>query len=358
MQTFKKWLPRVALALIAMAMGAVLTRTFLAGPSDAPQPKNFKAADRTALSQDGAPDFRGAIAPPGTVAGQGIIEPRDREVKVGAAVSGVIAKIFVNEGDSVKAGTPLIELQDDVERAAVQTAQAQLEKASAGARREEREALGADARSAEARAQLSQINARRIHGLFLKGAATEDDDDKAAYQTRIDQAAAAAAGSRSEQAHAGWRLEVAVSQGQLDEAQAQLGRLTVRAPSDGTILQLVVRAGEFYSTVAQTSSPLLTIGDLTRIRARLDLDERDVAAVRLGQRGFVTAEAFGDRKFPGTVVDIARRMGRKNLRSDEPTERIDTKIREVVLELDDGHELVQGLRVSGFLAAPAVVAKR
>ena len=357
METLKKWLARGALTAVALGMAAVLTTTFLSGASDAPRPKDYVAAKRDAISRDGSRDFKATVSQDGMVAGQGIVEPRDREVKVGAPVGGVIAHILVKEGDLVKKDQPLIALASEVEGAAVEAAQAQLDKARSGQRTEEQRALADDASSARARAELSAINARRIATLVEKGAATKDDGDKAAYQLRIDEAAAGAAEARAAQARTGWTLDVAVAKAQLDQAKAQLDRLTIRSPIDGTVLQLVVREGEYYSVAGQTQTSLVTVGDLSKIRARLDVDERDVASVHLGQRGYVTAEAFGDRKFPGTVVDIARRMGRKNLRSDEPTERIDTKIREVVLELDDGHELVQGIRVMGYLEGGKRVAQ-
>lgn len=74
-----------------------------------------------------------------------------------------------------------------------------------------------------------------------------------------------------------------------------------------------------------------------------------MARVKLGQPGRVLADAFGAREFPGRVVEVGWQMSRKNVRSDEPTERIDTKILEVVLELDDGRDLLTGLRVVGDL---------
>jgi hypothetical protein len=67
-------------------------------------------------------------------------------------------------------------------------------------------------------------------------------------------------------------------------------------------------------------------------------------------------EAY-DKKFTGRVVDIAQRMGRKNQRTDDPTERIDTKIREVVMELDDARELVPGLRATGYLSETKLESK-
>jgi hypothetical protein len=71
--------------------------------------------------------------------------------------------------------------------------------------------------------------------------------------------------------------------------------------------------------------------------------------VRLGQRAYVTADAYGDRKFWGHVIRLGQEMGPKNLRTDEPTERVDKKILETLIQLDDGHGLPVGLRVDSFV---------
>ena len=85
---------------------------------------------------------------------------------------------------------------------------------------------------------------------------------------------------------------------------------------------------------------------------RIDIDERDVARLRIGARGFATADAWSDKQFTGKVVEISRRFGRKNVRTDDPIERIDTKILEVVLELDDAKTLIPGQRVLSFVEVP------
>jgi HlyD family secretion protein len=64
---------------------------------------------------------------------------------------------------------------------------------------------------------------------------------------------------------------------------------------------------------------------------------------------YVKAEAYGDRRFTGKVVRIGEALGRKNVRTDEPTERVDTKILETLIELDPGQTLPIGLRVDAFL---------
>jgi hypothetical protein len=81
----------------------------------------------------------------------------------------------------------------------------------------------------------------------------------------------------------------------------------------------------------------------------MDVDERDIAKVRAGARAWVTADAFPSARIVGKVAEIGRRMGRKNVRTDEPTERIDTKILEVVIDLDEPGQLVPGLRVMSYV---------
>jgi len=82
------------------------------------------------------------------------------------------------------------------------------------------------------------------------------------------------------------------------------------------------------------------------------MDETDIARVQVGQRAYVTADAFDGRKFWGRVTRIGGELGRKNVRTDEPTERVDTKILETLVQFDDGRELPAGLRVDSFIIVP------
>jgi multidrug resistance efflux pump len=294
--------------------------------------------------------------------GDGIVEPADRESKVSAAVDGRIQSVEVKEGDRVKAGDILVVLDNDVEKAALLAAErdvaaqrAQLSRTSAGQRHEEIQAAIADAESARARAALSRDSLARTRVLAQGGAATPDELDKAVHQTDIDQKAYEAAEARKSQAVDGARRDdVAIEAAKLEannaragQARAEYEQKIVRAPIDGEILQVKIRAGEFFNT--KGSDPLVILGDTRVLRVRMDLNERDVARVRAGQKSFALLPAYGDRRFPGHVVEVGRRMGRKNVRSDDPTERIDTKILEVVCELDTPEGLVPGLRVTNYI---------
>jgi HlyD family secretion protein len=311
MASIRNWASRIGMiAGVLFVVGSVVG-TLTAGAADEPTGKAYTNAGRDVAGDTS--DRRG-LPPAGAISGNGIVEPADREVKLGSEVPGLIAKIDVKEGETVKAGTPLVELLADAERAEVEAAKADLD-------------------ASQNRAALSAAVSARVDRLAKSGASTGDEQDRASYQAAIDKASVKQAEAR------------------LLQARATLDRLTIKAPIDGTILQMVVRAGEYYNPAS--GGAIATIGDLSKIRVRMDVDERQIAQVKIGQPGFVTAKAFGEVKFAGHVVEIASRMGRKNVRTDEPTERIDTKIREVVIELDDGHELVQGLRVVGTLEPDA-----
>ena len=95
------------------------------------------------------------------------------------------------------------------------------------------------------------------------------------------------------------------------------------------------------------------LGDLAREWIAAD---RPFLGVCLGLQALFEFSEEADTRglgvFPGRVVRVGQILGRKNFRTDEPTERVDTKILETLLELEDGHELPIGLRVQAFVAAP------
>ena len=71
----------------------------------------------------------------------------------------------------------------------------------------------------------------------------------------------------------------------------------------------------------------------------------------VGASAYVTADAFGAERFTGKVVEVSRRFGRKNIRTDDPIEKNDTKVLETVIELESNTRLVPGQRVSSFITA-------
>ena len=351
------------LVLGALTLFGVILRGVAEGPPNLARAADSEKAKREAVPMTGGKDQHGAAVQEGDfVAGNGVVEPNGREIRVAASVPGRVARILVKEGDFVEPGAPLVELESVVERAGLRAAEAEVhgaqadfDRVSRGLRREDVDAVIDEANSSRSRADLSKGTLQRLEALSKAGGVSVDELDRARQSAASDDSLARAADARRRGALAGSRAEdilaakarLELSRARRDQSQAQLDRLTVNAIQAGEILQVKARAGEYYNV---QGDPLLILGDTRTLRVRLDIDERDVAKVAVDASAIVTAEAFRDKKFKGKVVEIGRRMGRKNVRTDDPNERFDTKILEVIVLLEDSKPLVPGERVTGFVA--------
>jgi HlyD family secretion protein len=145
------------------------------------------------------------------------------------------------------------------------------------------------------------------------------------------------------------QANLSAARAKLDEARALLAKTFLHSPIDGRVLRKQHRAGESVSNGSTVPDPIFTLGDTRSLRVRVDVDEADIRKIALNQKAYVTADAYGDKKFWGYVVRIGQELGRKNVRTDEPTERVDMKILETLIQLDDRTELPIGLRVNSFI---------
>ena len=297
-------------------------------------------------------------------AGPGVVEALSEEIRVSSQVGGRLQRVLVDEGDAVSAGQVLAVIENADYRARVASAEATLRLREADARRihngaREQERRDAAAALREADAVLANVAAdvQRRRDLFKETVISRAELDKAEEQFGVARARVDSARERVSLVEAGAREEeraradadVALARASLDEARATLEKTFVRAPIDGVVFRRHRRAGESVST--QFDSPIVTLADRSRVRVRVDVDETDVAKLGDGQPAYVTAAAFGDRRFAGRVVRVGRMLGKKNIRTDEPAERIDTKVLETLVELDDGRELPLGLRVQAFITS-------
>jgi HlyD family secretion protein len=295
--------------------------------------------DKAAAAADYAPatglDVKVGLPVAGEVGGAGAIEPLDRPVSLAPEVSGVVAEVLVQEGQTVTQGQDLVRLHDATARADTDAARAEARVASA-----EVTAVRADADAASARADLSRAAAERSAALVARSATTPEDHDRAERTRDADAATARAASARTDQASA--RLRAAEARVAL--AEARVAQLTVRAPIAGEVLQILVRPGE----AASPQAGLLIMGDTSKLRARIDVNERDVTALRVGLPARVRVEGSVE-DLPGRVVEVARRVGRKNVRTEDPTDRQDVRFVETVVELDAAPRVPVGIRVSGYI---------
>jgi ABC exporter DevB family membrane fusion protein len=295
-------------------------------------------------------------------AGPGRVEPLSEEVRIGAEIGGKLDRVAVEEGDAVRKGQVLAVLVNDDFRARVQSAEADLgvkeadeRRVTNGAREQERQEAAASVRETEAVLESTQADNRRRHELYNEAVISREELDRAdqdlgVARARLDAArqhhAFVDADAREEDA-ARAHADLELSRAKLAEARAMYAKTFIRSPIDGIVLRKHRRQGESVST--QFDSPIVTVADRSTVRVRVDIDETDVGKISIGQHAYVTADAFGDRRFGGRVVRVGQLLGKKNVRTDEPTERIDQKILETLIEIEDGHELPIGLRVQAFV---------
>ncbi len=296
------------------------------------------------------------------VAAPGRVEAISEELRVSSELSGRLKAVKVEEGDRIRRGQVLAELENAEYRARVGEAEAEVARRSAefrrivnGARAQERQEAQAGFQAAEAVRNNAKSEADRRRGLADRNVISRDEAERFERAYRVAQAQAEqtkqhfelldAAAREEDRAKA--EAELAASLAQLAEARAYFEKSFIRAPIDGVILRKLRHSGESVST--QFDSPVITMADDSQLRVRIDVDEGDVSKLRAGQRAYVTAEAYGSQKFWGRVIRVGRILGRKNIRTDEPSEHIDTKILETVVELETRVGLPLGLRVDSYI---------
>lgn len=298
------------------------------------------------------------------ISGPGRVEPYSEDIRMGAEISGRLKSVFVEEGQAVRRGQVLAELVNDDYRAQVASTEAEVSQKEAelrktfnGARREERRQAWSSVEEAQAVMANAKSEMHRHQKLYEAGVISQEENDrfdkeyevaKAQYQAKVESHTLIDEATREEdRSIASANLEAAKAK--LAEARALYAKTFLRSPIDGTVLRKHHRAGENVSNGSTTPDPIFTLGDTHILRVRIDVDETDVSKLVLGQKAYVTADAYGDRKFWGHIVQIGQELGRKNIRTDEPTEHVDTKILETLIQLDDGAALPIGIRVDSFI---------
>jgi ABC exporter DevB family membrane fusion protein len=298
------------------------------------------------------------------IAGPGLIEPISEDIQLDSQLSGKLKSVNVSEGDSVRKGQVLATLENDDYRAELASAAALVEakeailrKVTNGARTQEREEAQAEVRETQAVMANAEAELARRRELYQSGVVSREEYErytreyevaKERYQEKANHYSLLNASSREEDISLA-EADVRLAQATDAEATAKYEKTVIKSPIDGIVLRIHHRSGESVTNSVSIPDPVLTIGDARVLRVRVDIDEADVNKIRVGQRAYVTAEAYGKQKIWGHVVRVSELLGPKKVRTDEPTERVDRKFLETLVELDSGAQLPVGLRVDTFI---------
>jgi HlyD family secretion protein len=234
----------------------------------------------------------------------GKIEPRT-QVKVSADVMGKIVQLPVKEGDRVKKGQLMLQLDDTQYRSTY--SQARAARATADAR----------LRDSESALEVNEANYARQKALFEQHLLSQAEWDQATTAHESSRAAVAAA-----------REEVSRSQAALEGASDVLSKCRFLAPFDGVVSALNVENGEVVitGTMNNPGTEILVVSDLSRMLVRADVDETDVVDVKIGQKAKITVDALPDTSFPGTVTEIGNTAKRTLTAGSEGQTNFDVKV--------------------------------
>ena len=241
----------------------------------------------------------------------GVVEGLGEPLDVQFEVPGRIRRVLVQEGQKVRKDDVLAELEPELFELAVNMAEADLRMA-----------------------QLQSQNLETVQ-------ATGSDETGTVRQASLPRSTKA-----TEQLMATSRVEHAELA--LQREQIQLQKAQVHSPMDGTVVECVVRPGEVVPQLGNSAA--FRIADRTKTRVRAWIEELDAMDVHPGLSAAVVASGSVDRKFRGTVISCAGYVQPKAERHLNPGERLDVRVREIVVELKDGEELLLGLPVEVFIA--------
>jgi HlyD family secretion protein len=227
------------------------------------------------------------------------------QVKISADIMGKVVILNVKEGDPVKKGQLLLQLDDTQYRSA--HAQAVAAQSSAKAR----------VREAESALRVSDANYTRQKALFEQKLLSQAEWDAA---TNTHEGARAALATAQE--------EVTRSSAAAVGAADNLGKCRFVAPFDGVLSALNVEKGEIVitGTMNNPGTQIMTVSDLSRMLVRAEVDETDVVDMKLGQKAKISVDAFPDTTFTGTVTEIGNTAKRSAISTVEGQTNFEVKV--------------------------------
>lgn len=238
------------------------------------------------------------------LSGSGYLVPAQPFIAVGSRVAGRIERYLVEEGDHVRAGQPMVELDATPFRASADQARASLV-------------------SARAQLELAESQLRRANELRVAGVLSEDAQQRSESEARVA------------------RARVAELEAVLERSRTDLADAVIRAPTDGVVLETYKQPGEIAVPGGFSGSgDLLRLANLSELRAQLDVNESDLPRVFRDQEAEIVPDAFPETRYAGRVVKLSPQIDRQKgtreveVRVLEPDEKLlpDMSVRVIFFE--------------------------
>ena len=273
------------------------------------------AALRSARNLVPTPMVSDAPTPPyqAFVAGAGLVEANTENIAIGTQIAGIVSDIYVQIGSDVRKDDPLFTIDNRAQRALVASRQAAVQIA--------------EPQLADAQYELKLAESLVPQGITIEAR----DRDRFAMQ----KAEALLVQARAD----------------LNSAQTDLERLTVRAPVTGQILQLKIRTGEF-AQIGVLAQPLILMGNVQPLHVRVDVDENEAWRVRKGAPATGYLRGNKEINTPLAFVRFEPYVIPKVSLTGAPGERVDTRVMQVIYSFPRGELAIQpGQRMDIYIDA-------
>jgi HlyD family secretion protein len=217
-----------------------------------------------------------------TVSATGKVQP-ETELKISPEVAGEIIELPVEDGMSIKKGDLLVKIKPDSYKALLEQQEAAISSAKATNLQQKATMMKTEQ---DLKRADDMFNKKTISIQEYNAAQAAYDVAKNTYESSLHEIERAQAGS--------------------SQARDQLSKTTVYSPIDGTVTILTSKLGERIVATGQfAGTEVMRVADLTHMQAVVDVNENDVPNVKVGDKARVKIDAYGDRKFKGTVAQIA-----------------------------------------------------
>ncbi|MEZ5317219.1 MAG: efflux RND transporter periplasmic adaptor subunit [Vicinamibacterales bacterium] len=230
------------------------------------------------------------------VSASGTVQPQ-KSVNISAETMGKVVNLTVAEGDLVKRGQLLLEIDPRNLETAVQNRSASLETARSVLAQQQ-----AQYENSQVNLQQAKDDLKRQEGLYEAGLLARD-----AYERAMNNVSMRETDLKVQQRQIeAQEQRVKQSEADLNSAQYDLNKVRVVSPFDGLVTRRNIEEGEtaVVGTMNNAGTVLLTIADLSVIETEIEVDETDIPFITIGQPAKVTIDALPDKEFPGHVTEV------------------------------------------------------
>ncbi len=295
----------------------------------------------------------------------GLAEAESENIAISLPVPGLVTRVDVKAGDHVRKGARLFSLDDRdlqaelaLRQSSLALAETKLEKLAMSPRPEDLPPAEAKVREAEQLYQDAAVQLNLIESVRDKRAIRDEDLQRRRLAVKAADARLDAAKGELALLKAGtWkpdldiaRAEVAEARRQVERVEADLARLVVTAPIAGEILQCKVHLGE-YAQAGPLTQPLILMGGTSHLNVRTDIDEQDAWRLQAGATASGAVRGKSGDRLPLHFVRVEPYVIPKRNLTGDSTERVDTRVLQVIFALDPGAPVYAGQQLDVFIDA-------